>query len=186
MSEAGDAPMLPLESDRWRELAQAYGAAQDIPRLIAHLDQVDDAVRRELWFGLWSTLCHRGEVYSASYAAVPHLVAFAARHSAAGAARALHLVGAIEVGRLTPGSAAVPPDLAAAYREALREVPAIVAARVVEPWDRDTVQTLCGVLAIAKGHPRFGNAALELEPMVACPVCDATHPPAGWDFDADG
>jgi hypothetical protein len=178
--------MLPLDSARWHELAQAYGSARDIPRLLEHLDQVHDAVRGELWFGLWSTLSHRGDVYTASYAAVPHLVAFAARHAAAEAARALHLVGSIEVGRLTPGNAPVPPDLEAAYSAALRQVPAIIAARLAEPWGRDTTQLLCGVLAIARGHPRFGNAALELEPLVTCPVCDATHPPAGWDFDADG
>jgi hypothetical protein len=26
------------------------------------------------WFDLWSALCHQGDVYSASFAAVPHVV----------------------------------------------------------------------------------------------------------------
>ena len=178
--------MLPLESSRWRELTQAYGTAEDIPRLLAHLTQVDDAGRGELWVGLWSTLCHQGDVYTASYAAVPHLVAFAARHTAGECARALHLVGAVEIGRLAPRAPAMPSDLATAYRSAMAEVPRVIAARVGEVWDPDTTQILSGVLAIAKGHPRFGNAALSLEAVIACPICDAPFPPPGWAYDADG
>ena len=176
---------LNLASPRWRELTQAYGSAEDIPRLVEHLAEADDGERREIWFGLWSTLCHQGDVYSASFAALPHLVAFADGRPAAQVAEALHLVGAIEIGRLTPGSPAIPDDLAAAYREAMADVPRLVASRVGERWDPDTTQILSAVLAIAKGHPRFGNAALVLEASVECPVCGAAHAPAGWSFDAD-
>lgn len=175
--------MLPLDSPRWGELRQAYGSAEDVPRLLAHLDRVSDVERRELWFGLWSTLCHQGDVYTASYAAVPHLVAFAETQSAAERARALHLAAAIEVGRLSPGADALPDDLAAPYAAALARVPGAIAACVAEPWDADTAQALAGALAVAKGHPRLGNATLSLEPLVTCPVCDATFPPAGWELE---
>ncbi|MFL5578435.1 MAG: hypothetical protein ACJ79S_20975 [Gemmatimonadaceae bacterium] len=178
--------MLPLDGARWRELTQAYGSAEDVPRLIGHLALVSEEARRELWVGLWSTLCHQGDVYDASYAAVPHLVAFAEGRPAHERAESLHLVGAIEVGRLSPAAPPVPGDLAASYRDALAAVPALVAGCVGERWDADTTQILASVLAIAKGHPRFGNAALGLEAAVACPVCGAAHPPAGWDFDGDG
>jgi hypothetical protein len=176
--------MLPLDSPRWNELAQAYGSAEDVPRLLAHLEQASDEVRRELWFGLWSVLCQRGTVYGASYAALPHLVAFADRYSLLECAAALHLVGAIEVGRLTPGAPAVPDDVVHAYRRAIEAVPGVVARRVGESWDPDTTQVLTAVLAIAKGHPRYGNAALQLEGEVGCPVCGAPHAPAGWNFEA--
>jgi hypothetical protein len=177
--------MLALDSPRWAELDQAYGTAEDIPRLIAHLDETGDADRRELWFGLWSTLCHQGTVYLASYAAVPHLVRFAGARGPVESAEALHLVGAIELGRLTPAAPSVPDDLADDYRQALEEMPGIVAARVGEPWDRDTTQVLSAVLAIAKGHVRLGSAVLSLEALVSCPLCDGSHAPPGWDFDAD-
>lgn len=177
--------MLPLESSRWGELTQAYGTAEDVPRLLAHLDRVGDAQRRELWFALWSMLCKLGEVHDASYAAVPHLVAFAARQPAPERARALHLVGAIEIGRLAPGAPVLPDGLSAPYHAALGEVPAVIAGCIGAPWDGDTTQILAGVLAVAKGHPRFGSAALHLEARVACPICEASHPPAGWDIDAD-
>src|SRR4051812_41010928 len=110
--------MLDLDSPRWAQLKQAYGTAEDVPRLLAFLDEAGDRERGELWFGLWSTLCRDGEVFSASYAAVPHLVAFAARRNAARGAESLHLVGAIEVGRLSAGGPGVPEDLFDGYRSA--------------------------------------------------------------------
>lgn len=178
--------MLELESPRWRELRQAYGTAEDIPRLLEVLDRANDEERRELWFGLWSTLCHQGDVYSASYAALPHLVRLAGGWGAERAAEALHLAGAIEVGRVTPGSPALPEDLADAYREGMEELPRVVAARIAEPWSADTTQVMSAVLAIAKGHVRFGNAALMLESSVECPVCGAAHVPPGWDVEGEG
>lgn len=177
--------MLTLESARWGELEQAYGSAEDIPRLLASLGSAGDAERGELWFGLWGTLCREGEVYTASYAAAPHLVAFAGEGSAARAAEALHLVGAIDAGRVTAGAPPVPDDLLPPYRDALREVPRLIAARAEEPWDADTTQVLSAVLAIAKGHPRFGNAALQLEASMRCPICRAAHATAGWVPEGD-
>ena len=102
------------------------------------------------------------------------------------AAEALHLAGAIEVGRVTPGSPVLPEDLAGAYHEAMDGVPRVVAARVAEPWSADTTQVMSAVLAIAKGHVRFGNAALLLESSVECPVCGAAHVPPGWDLEGEG
>ena len=185
---AGDEPLtpvdgLPLASGRWRELAQAYGPADDVPRLLELLellDAVGDRERAALWFGLWSLLCHDGAVYSASYAAVPHLVAFAERWPLGERAQALHLVGAVEAGRHDPGAPPLPSDLVRAYHTALARVAPLVARSVAEPWDADSAQVMAGVLAIAKGHPRFGRAALALEPVVTCPVCGSPHAPAGW------
>lgn len=173
--------MLALDSPRWQELAQAYGSARDIPRLLDHLERVTDEQRAELWFGLWSTLCREGRVYTAAYAAVPQLVAFAERRPIADRVQALHLVGGIEAGRHGGHAPPVPGDLAAAYHDAVARVPAIIARSVGEPWGADTTQVLAGVLAIAKGHRWFGMAALNLEPVIVCPVCGAAHAAPGWE-----
>lgn len=125
-------------------------------------------------------------MYTASYAAVPYLVAFAAVRPLGDRTQALHLAGGIEAGRHGPHAPPVPDDLAAAYGDAVGRVARLVAGSVDEPWDADTAQVLTGVLAIAKGHPRFGVAALSLEPVVACPVCGARYVPAGWELGADG
>ena len=174
------AAALALDSPRWHTLAQAYGAAGDVPRLLGHLERVTDAERAELWFGLWALLCAGGRVYSASYAAVPHLVAFAARRPLPDRAQALHLIGAIEASRHGAPAPAVPDDVAAPYHAAVAQVAPLIARSVDEPWDADTAQVLASVLAIAKGHPRFGTAALALEPAIVCPVCGAAHATPGW------
>lgn len=155
--------MLPLDSPRWRQLAQAYGTAEDVPRLLAQLDLVDDAGRRELWMALWALLAPEGRTFTAAYGATPHLVGWAGRRPAVDRARALHLVAAIELTRHSPDAPALPDDLAGAYAAAMDAVPAVIAASVGEPWDPDTTQVLASVLAIAKGHPSFGGAALRLE-----------------------
>ena len=67
--------MLPLDSDRWADLQHAYGSADDIPDLLLKLRKLPDSKNnKEPWFSLWSSLAHQGDVYSASFAAVPHVV----------------------------------------------------------------------------------------------------------------
>lgn len=171
---------LPLDSPRWEELEQAFGDAGDIARLLAHLDRVSDAERQELWFGLWRTLWREGEVFTASYAAMPHLVAYASDRAPRERAAALHLAGAVEVARHGRGAPELPGFLRDGYHAALRMVPELVASCAAEPWDADTAQVLAAVLAIAKGHPGFGGAALSLEPHQSCPVCGATYASPGW------
>lgn len=61
-----------LESSRWSELEHTYGQASDIPSLLKQLVEVPDSSdNKEPWFPLWSSLAHQGDVYSASFAAVP-------------------------------------------------------------------------------------------------------------------
>lgn len=67
--------MLNLDSPKWSELDHAYGKASDIPDLLRQLETIpnpDD--NSEPWLSLWSSLAHQGDIYSASFAAVPHIV----------------------------------------------------------------------------------------------------------------
>ena len=77
-------PMLSLVSPTWKELRHAYGPAEDIPNLIravAESEPTTASRRLSPWGEVWGRLCHQGDVYSATYAAVPHLVAIAERGS---------------------------------------------------------------------------------------------------------
>jgi hypothetical protein len=68
--------MLSLDSPRWSTLQHAYGAASDIPALLRQLpDFPPSEGTKEPWFTIWSSLAHQGDVYTASFAAVPHIVA---------------------------------------------------------------------------------------------------------------
>ena len=72
--------MLELDDPRWSELSHAYGGASDIPALLRQLAKSprQQGTKEEPWFTLWSSLCHQGDAYSASYAAIPHIVEMAA------------------------------------------------------------------------------------------------------------
>ncbi len=69
--------MLPLDSPQWRELRHAYGQADDLPALLKQLYECpfDHPAMHQVWLDLWGRLCHQGDIYSASIAAVHHLVA---------------------------------------------------------------------------------------------------------------
>jgi hypothetical protein len=77
--------MLSLDDPRWNELNDAYGSAAKIPSLLRQLGantKPSNGVESELWFSLWSALYHQGDIYTASYAAVPHITQIG--HGAAG------------------------------------------------------------------------------------------------------
>ena len=58
----------------WRSLRHAYGDADDVP---GFLRQLSPDPSHKAWGELWSRLCHQGTVYSASFAALPHLLQWA-------------------------------------------------------------------------------------------------------------
>ncbi len=67
--------MLNLNSDQRGELEHAYGTAEDIPGLLEQHSQLpEDDGKSAAWFPLWSALAHQGDVFSASFAAVPHII----------------------------------------------------------------------------------------------------------------
>lgn len=189
--------MLDLDSPRWGELMHAHGPAADLPELLERLrTQLSEEIAPDqdeaasplasTWFELMSAICPGGEVGSASFAAVPHIVALAADHDVEVRAQLLQLVARVEAGRHRPDAPAVPDDLEPAYRASLSRVPHLVAARMGDEWDPTTAQTLAGILLVAKGHPQLGMAVMEMSGELQCPVCDNVFPPPGWEPADDG
>ncbi len=62
----------------WSELEDAYGPADEIPRL---LDELTPDPEAEVWTELWGRVCHQGTVYSSSFAALPVIAETATRWS---------------------------------------------------------------------------------------------------------
>jgi hypothetical protein len=99
--------MLPLDDPYWSELVHAYGKASDVPELLLALASSTGpktGYEEEPWYSLWSSLCHQGDVYTASYAAVPHIVKIACEAAPPIDSSFLQLPAAIEVarGRMKP------------------------------------------------------------------------------------
>jgi hypothetical protein len=89
----------------WADLRDAYGAAGDIPALLAAAEEAGEDSGR-VWDEVWGRLCHQGTVYGASYAALPLLADIAGRHAPAGYVAALDLAGAIVASNDGPSDSA--------------------------------------------------------------------------------
>lgn len=63
---------LSLDSERWSTLSHAYGSAGDVPAKLREIKRRGFDVETDADL-LWGDLCHQGTVYTATYAAVPHI-----------------------------------------------------------------------------------------------------------------
>jgi len=64
---------LPLDSPRWSALSHAYGSAKNVPGMLRRfrMDGYGEASDDDL---LWGHLCHQGTIYTATFAAAPHVM----------------------------------------------------------------------------------------------------------------
>ncbi|RIJ85303.1 hypothetical protein RSP822_17075 [Ralstonia solanacearum] len=158
---------MPLNSPRWAELDHAYGKAHDTPALLEKLEalpsSVDDA---EPWYSLWSSLAHQGDVYPASFAAVPHVVRALANAPLKADFSYFQFPAVVEAWRQRKG-VQVPEDLCADYSAALAALPRLVAAAANKDWDGGFLSCALAAIAAAKGYGAVAEAALELSPDVA-------------------
>lgn len=157
-----------LDDPKWRTLQHAYGDASDIPDLLRQLAvfPTRDDYTTEPYFSLWSALCHQGDVYSASYAAVPEIVRLMDASPDRVHWSVLLLVTSIEIARNKGGASQLPADLADDYRSALTRIPSIVAAMGGQTWDELLARAAAAAIVAAKGHASLAEAILELEPAV--------------------
>jgi hypothetical protein len=136
--------------------------------MLRHLETVPNPndEQDEPWFSIWSALAHQGDVYPASFAAVPHVVRILASAPDRAGYQYFGFPGWVEICRQRT-SESVPADLREAYFQALAELPAYVAAAADRPWDDAMVQSVLSVIAVVKGTVEVAEAVSELTPDVA-------------------
>lgn len=159
--------MLSLDSPRWMALEHAYGTAEDIPAFLGRLADLPDSIGdSDPWFALWSALAHQGDVYTASYAAMPHVVAAFAQAPERAPAVYFQFPAWVEICRLRRGPT-VPDDLATAYFAALAQLPSLVARAAAREWSASELACAMSAIAAAKGQAAVAEATLEMTPDVA-------------------
>jgi hypothetical protein len=168
--------MLDLENPFWSELRHAYGAASDIPALLRQLSSYpsEASPKDEPWFTLWSSLCHQGDVYSASFAAVPHIVQALAISPARATFSYFLLPACIEVARSTKGLV-VPPPYEVAYFESLAQLPSLAAAAAQPNWGESLCAAALTATAAATGNHQIAQLLMETEPDDIPAVIDWIH-----------
>jgi hypothetical protein len=159
--------LLSLESPRWSELQHAYGQASDIPTLLKQLVAVPDSSDdKEPWFTLWSSLAHQGDVYSASFAAVPHVIQALSSSPLKADFTYFQFPAWVEICR-KKNNVKIPEDIAPSYFEALSRLPALVAAASAREWDANFLSCALSAIAAAKNQTKIAEAVLELSPEVS-------------------
>lgn len=166
--------MLSLSDKRWSELLDAYGPAERIPELLRRSESLpeDSGYQAEPYFSLWSALYHQGEINSASYAALPHLVRIVGDNPARFRWTMLSLVQAIETARQETRGPVVPADLEPAYVEALEQVAAICCRLLANNLDELELRVVLSCIASAKGFGPLSEAISELTPDVVVRLLD--------------
>ena len=158
--------MLPLDAPHWSSLSDAYGPATDIPDLLRALaadPRPKPEYEAEPWFSLWSGLCHQEDVYTASYAAVPHIVAIASSAPGPIDFSFLQLPAAIEIARHRGRGPTVPAELATAYHAAIASLIDCVALHRHDAWDEPMLLSALTAQAVAKGNHDVAEALANLD-----------------------
>jgi hypothetical protein len=159
--------MIPLEHSRWSELQHAYGNAADIPALLRRLENFPaEGGEREPWFTLWSSLCHQGDVFDASFAAVPHIIRILATAPEQATPSFFQLPACIEIAR-DQNKTPIPRELSDDYFTALHSLPKLVGAASTRPWSDDLLCSALAAVAAAKGFHLVAKTNLELDSTTA-------------------
>lgn len=152
-----------LDSPEWRDMQHAYGSAADIPGLLRAVESfpAQEEFDSEPWFTLWSSLYHKGHVYDASFAAVPHIVRVLSTAPQRASFDFFLLPACIEVGRIA-NEAVVPERLHDAYQEALVQLPQLAADAAHRGWDAETCMAAMAATAAATGQHLLAQLLIEM------------------------
>jgi hypothetical protein len=154
--------MLSLESSRWSELEHAYGRASNIPPLLRQLQDLPGSEgQSEPWLTLWSALAHQGDVFSASFAAVPHVIAALSTAPAKADVSFFHFPAWVEICRAKQETP-IPPDLADDYFAALQRLPKLVAEAASGRTDPDFAACATAAIAATLGQHAMAEVVLEM------------------------
>jgi hypothetical protein len=159
--------MLSLDSPKWSELVHAYGMASNIPHLLRQLETMPPFNgKEEPWSSIWSSLAHQGDVYSASFAAVPHVVRILALAPNQADFSYFQFPAWVEICRQKK-SVMIPQELETDYFSALKLLPSLVAAAADREWDEAFLLSALSAIAAAKGYGKVAEAIQELNASVA-------------------
>jgi len=136
----------------WASLKHAYGPANDIPGLLAAAAADPRPGHKPgPWFDLWSALCHQGDAYSASLAAVPLLVRLAPSQLAARRYDAVLLAASIEQARLEGRAPEIPAGSRDEYSAAIADGLSAAESALPHAWNKDAELALRGSIAVFRG-----------------------------------
>ena len=155
--------MLPLNDNKWKKLKGGYRIPYDAS--IA-LNKLEVAVNKHeidsVFSELWDELHHQGDVGSASYYSVPHLIRIA-KEKKLHDFNAIGLVTTIEIERHSDNPN-LPVELEEEYLQAIHnDLPELIKQMLNDTWDTTSTTVVLAALAVAKGQIKIADAILKME-----------------------
>lgn len=159
--------MISLDSPKWHDLKHAYGSAADVPDLLRRL--YADATDKDALDEAWSSLCHQGTIYSASIAAVPHLVSLSTNLTFRDRLGPLILVGSIAESLGKPSEILESDEDFEAYRTEAVELLA-ESIKYGGLMDYELRHSLSALVALL-GDSKLASLLSNVDCGVECPKC---------------
>ena len=105
---------------------------------------------------------HQGDIYPASFAAVPHVVHTLSTNPATACFDFFLLPASVDVARLR-GNVDVPEDLAGPYFQSLQRMPTLAYAASARIWDASLCRSILAAVAVAKSQHETAELLIEID-----------------------
>jgi hypothetical protein len=150
MSNVGHLNMLSLNDPRWRSLTGGYKKPYDASMTLERLERGEN-----VWSELWEELHHQGDVGTASYAAVPHIVRIAISQRRRDW-NSYAFVATVEVERLRGSNPDIPEWTKQSYTQAIQDLASLALVELESTNDDLLVRSALGLVALARGSTKLG------------------------------
>jgi hypothetical protein len=164
--------MLSLNDPLWASLKHAYGSASDIPAQLKLL-MAKKPLPKKYWEDIWGSLCHQYEADTASYAALPHLVAAGKKLKGKDRFNAMFLASGIVACSSNGKRPKMPPKLAKSFKQAVQDGRQVLAEMVLETRKKldETIHFLA-MIAAFEGQSQLTGCLWTLSTGFDCPKCE--------------
>lgn len=147
----------------WENLNHAYGKASNIPQLLEKLSAYpkEENYEEEPWFSLWSSLYHQGNIYSASFAAVPEIVKLILLAPESVTPSFFNLPTSIEITRQKL-NIEIPIEFLASYENAISELGKCALVCITHNRENEFTRAATAAFAISAGQIEHAEMLLEI------------------------
>ncbi len=151
----------------WDGLQDCYGDVRPVLKALKGVEALPPVrdYMTEPYHTLDSALCHQGDVYTASYGALPHLVRIIESNPLKPESfTLLSLAAEIEKCRLLGRGPAMPSGLADEYDAAIKQLPSLIAKMMSRTVSEEETRRALHAIAVAAGQAALAEAILDLDP----------------------
>jgi len=149
--------MTSLNDPIWQQLTGGYKHLYDasviLKRLASTNHQSEESV---IWEEIWNELHHQGDLGTASYLAIPQIVAIAKSKGIIDS-NTFSFIAVVEIERHRETNPDIPPEYTKEYHDALNELPDLVKLIQGESWDGNLASNVLRALAAANSQIKMAE-----------------------------